>query len=133
VHRSRIISITLVALAVCLAIPVAGCSSSRNVSTPRQALLGHWKNVIPGSATQVYFSDAKVTYAGQGSEYSIDYTVLQENQSKFTLIVRLGSATAKDTAPVEVTFSSNRKTMDLLPTRVPEKLEYAFVDSRQAP
>jgi hypothetical protein len=49
------------------------------------------------------------------------------------MFIRLGQKASSEAAPIEVTFSSDRKTMDLLPTRVPEKLEYQYVDSKQKP
>jgi hypothetical protein len=30
-------------------------------------------------------------------------------------------------------FSKDRKTMDLLPGNIPEKLQYVYVDSREVP
>jgi hypothetical protein len=132
-RSARNIAVLVMALLVAVVPLVAGCSSGRNVSTPRDALLGHWRNVIPGSGTDVYYSGSSVTYSGKGSSYSVDYTVVSQDQAKFTLFIRLGQKGKTQAAPIQVTFSSDRNTMDLLPTRSPEKLEYKYVDSKQKP
>jgi len=131
--KARNVAILTIVLLIGVLPLAAGCSSSRNVAAPRNALLGHWKNVIPGSGTDVYYSPSTVTYAGKGSDYSVAYNVISEDQAKFTMFIRLGQKASSEAAPIEVTFSSDRKTMDLLPTRVPEKLEYQYVDSKQKP
>jgi len=127
----RLAAAIIPALVVLLVI--SGCGTPREVSTPRKALLGHWKNTVPGSKTRTYFSESSVTYTGQGSEYKIPYSVIKEDPGAFTLFIRLGQQTSTTTRTDEVTFSTDRKTMDLLPSGIPEKLQYTYVDSRQAP
>jgi hypothetical protein len=127
--------VTTVALLAVFLIPLVltGCGAPRDVSTPSKAILGHWKNTIPGSATKVYFSETFITYAGKGSEYKVLYTVVKEDLSAFTLFIKLGQPSATATGTEEVTFSADRKTMTLLPEKIPEKLQYTYVDSRQEP
>ena len=127
--RSAAVSCVFVLVALCA---IAGCGTARDVSTPRKALLGHWRNVIPGSGTDQFYSEKAVTYSGKGSDYRLAYTVIEENLSKFTLLVTFGAQTSTS-RKTEVVFSKDRKTMDLLPGNIPEKLQYVYVDSREVP
>lgn len=123
--------ILVIALAVsCLA--AAGCGSGeRDVSSPREALLGHWKNTIPGGGAEVYFSPDTVTHAGSGREpLEMPYEVASEDGAEFTLVVRFITGDGEGS---RVAFSTDRKQMFLFPGKVPEMLKYSYVDSKQSP
>ncbi|MHB8896438.1 MAG: hypothetical protein ACYC99_14835 [Candidatus Geothermincolia bacterium] len=133
-RRAVVWSIVILYLALLLpVVTLAGCGGARNVSSPREALLGHWRNVIPGSGIDQYYSATAVTYAGKGSDYELAYTVVSENESEFSLTITLGQSGRRASSQTKVVFSKDRKTMDLLPGGVPEKLQYSYVDSRQKP
>jgi hypothetical protein len=125
--------VLLAASAIVFAMVVAGCSGApRDVSTPRKALLGHWRNTIPGTNGDVYYSPTEVTRVSVGSKPgtagSSPYSVVKENPVKFTLEISAGGA-----APTGISFSSDRTTMSVAPARVPELLQYEYVDAKQKP
>ena len=109
---------------------VTGCGTPRDVSTPSKALLGHWRNTIPGTNNDVYFSGDVVTYAQEGGTRPIPvkYRVAGEDAEKFALEIRIGPA-----EPTKVSFSADRKDMTMLPARIPELLRYEYVDAGQKP
>ena len=125
-------ALVFAAVGLCLAAAAAGCGSGgRDVSSPSMALLGHWKNVIPGGDAEVYFSPDNVVYAGGEREpLEMPYEVLSQDQGSFTMVVRFLTAEGEGS---KVAFSTDGKQMFLFPADIPEMLKYTYVDSKQAP
>ena len=109
------------------------CGGGRDVSTPRKALLGHWKQTIPGYG-EVYYDPKEVTYALKGQKKKpinipVPYSVSGENKKAFSVDIKLESASGA----ARITFSEDRRTMTMFPANVPEKLEYVYMDDKQKP
>ncbi len=117
---------------LCVAVAAFGCGGlPRDVSTPRKALLGHWKNTVPGVDPDLYYSPDKVTYSrDKRASLTRSYEVTSENTAGFTLQVQFGSG-VRETSTIG--FSIDRNEITVLPGRVPELLKYTYVDSKQAP
>jgi hypothetical protein len=107
------------------------CSPSRDVSTPRAALLGHWENTVPGTNPDLYISDSEVTFEPQkGAETSsVPYTVTSEDEKGFSLEITYQGSDK----PTKITFSEERDSMTLTPANIPEVLRYQYVDTKQLP
>ena len=129
--RRAMLAATLLCL---LSVAVPGCASPRDVSTPSKALLGHWRNTIPGTSNDVYYSPDQVTYAPGKSARptSVDYSVVSEDMQKFAAEVRYGTGDGS-AEPTRITFSADRNTMTILPFRIPELPRYEYVDGEQKP
>ena len=126
---------TLVAtifLVAALAAAGGGCGSGgRDVSTPREALLGHWRNTVPGTNGEIYYSSDTATFkSAAGGAVSRPYKVTGENQSRFTLEIEYQ---ANGAGPATIGFSTDRNELLVYPERVPEILKYSYVDSAQEP
>jgi hypothetical protein len=125
---------TLVVLIIILCVAPAACGCGglpRDVSTPRKAVLGHWKNTIPGVNPDLYYSPDKVTYSSdKGASITRSYVVISENTAGFTLQVKYGSEVRE---PSTIGFSADRNEITVLPGSVPELLKYTYIDSKQAP
>lgn len=111
----------------------AGCGApARDVSTPGKALLGHWKQTIPGSG-EVYYGPRSVTYVkGNQRPVVVDYKVLEENSRQFTIRVAYPSQ-AEEPRPAKLAFSKDRMKLYAYPDRMPEMLAYDYVDSKLKP
>ena len=125
-------ALAVMAIILCAAPAACGCGGvPRDVATPRKAVLGHWKNTIPGVNPDLYYSPDKVTFSGnKGASITRPYEVISENTAGFTLQVQYGSGARE---PSTIGFSADRKEITVLPGRVPELLKYRYVDSKQAP
>lgn len=125
-------ALVVLTIILCVAPAACGCGGvPRDLSTPRKAVLGHWKNTTPGVNPDLYYSPDKVTYSGdKGASIARPYEVISENISSFTLQVQYGSGVRE---PSTIGFSVDRNEITVLPGRVPELLKYKYVDSKQAP
>lgn len=107
----------------------AGCGAARDVSTPSKALLGHWRNTVPGTNADVYYSPSELTHSGiSAASSTVEYDIVSEDENEFTLEIRAGSGGTS-----RVSFSEDRSTMTVLPEKVPELLRYEYVDANQKP
>jgi len=107
------------------------CSPSRDVSTPSKALLGHWKNTIPGMNPDIYYGAEKVSYDRKknGDVTSVPYEVESENQEEFSLEISYQGASER----TRISFSKDRNTITVLPPNVPELFRYEYADTQQKP
>ena len=111
----------------------AGCAGgTRKVTSPASALLGHWKNTVPGNKTEIYYSPDTATFKSGGETISRPYKVVSENPSTFSLDIEYTS-NLKGAGPSTLGFSSDRNTLLVYPERVPELLKYTYIDSKQNP
>lgn len=122
---------------LCTIILVCGCGNgARDVSTPRQALLGQWKPVSSSQA-YIFFSPDTATYlpAESGESIALRYEVVEENADEFRITIRFVSPTGSEdeAEPFVIEFTADRNGFFLYPASVPERLEYVYVDERQAP
>lgn len=133
-RRTWVASLVLFVLLVVAACAIGcGGGGGRDVSTPSKALLGHWKNTVPGSKTEIYFSGDTATFkSGTGPGIPVHYTIISQDQKKFTLDVDYGASNAGG-GPSTLAFSSDRNTLLIHPKRVPEVLRYSYVNSEQKP
>ena len=107
----------------------AGCGTARDVSTPAKALLGHWRNTVPGTGADVYYGPSELTHAGISVVSStVGYDIVSEDEKEFTLEIRAGSGGTSG-----ISFSADRDSMTVAPARVPELLRYEYVDANQKP
>lgn len=107
----------------------AGCGAARDVSTPSKALLGHWRNTVPGTNPDVYYGPAEITHERLAAMSStVEYDIVGEDDKEFTLEIKAGSGGTS-----RISFSEDRSTMTVLPARVPELLRYEYVDAKQEP
>ena len=121
--------VPLTVFALCL-ISIAGCCErDRDVATPARALLGHWRNIVPGGNPDLYFSDSEVTFDRNGDTYSTSYSIEKEDEKGFYLNIIY-----RDSSDVtKITFSKDRNTITVMPENIPELLRYEYVDSQQKP
>lgn len=125
----------LAAILIVVALVSASCgcrTTGRDISSPRKALLGHWRQTVPGYG-EIYISPEKIIYfsreAKQPIRIPVPYSISEENGKAFSIKIKLESSQE----PATVTFSTDRSTMTMLPARVPEKLQYVYVDGKQKP
>ena len=121
----------VIAASLCLAFVSGCCSPSRDVSTPRAALLGHWENTVPGANPDLYISESEVTFEPQkGAETSsVPYTVKKEDKKGFSLEITYQGSDK----PTKITFSEERDSITLAPANIPELLRYEYVGTEQQP
>jgi hypothetical protein len=124
-----LIVILLVAL---VATALSGCEPTRDISMPRNALLGHWKNIIPGSTTELYYNDTSVIFSGKRKEFALLYDVLEESKEGSRLVLRLTGNTGPGLTHT-VFFSRDMRTIDVFPVGTSTHLRFTFLDERQAP
>lgn len=121
--------VLLAVAAAALLAGAAGCAAARDVSTPSRALLGHWRNTVPGNGPDVYYAPGERTYAGDDSAaITAGYEVVREDPERFTLEIRSGGGGTS-----RVSFSEDRNLITVLPAGVPEQLRYEYVDGKQKP
>ncbi len=135
---SRVTYLITVSFVLCAIVLICGCeSSTRDLSTPHAALLGQWKPVSPGRA-HIFFSPDTATYmpAESGESIALPYEVVEENVDEFWIKIRYVSTPSDaedEVEPFMIEFSEDREGFFLYPASVPEKLEYVYVNDRQAP
>jgi hypothetical protein len=134
-NRSKPGVVFIIAVSLLLfALLLTGCGKSssgssdtstetRDTSTPRKALLGHWVY----SAGELYFSDNKIWMVsdyGENTEW--DYTVTKEDPKQRTITIEDSAST-----DMTITFSADYRTAEIADAESPMPLNY--VDSQQKP
>jgi len=117
-------------IAVLIVVPVS-CDDARDTTTLGKALLGHWKNTVPGTNADIYYSPTEATFdaRGGGKPSTISYKISQENEAQSWLMAQYTSSAE----PLKISFSKDRNTITVYPTEMPELLRYKYVDSKQKP
>lgn len=128
-YAGPLVLIVVAALVAC----AAGCGTPRDVSTPRKALLGHWKNIVPGSTTELYYNKGSVIFSGKRKEFSLPYRVLEESKPSATLVIRLTAEQAGVALTDRVVFSHDKRTIDVFRDGMRGRLQFSYLDERQAP
>jgi hypothetical protein len=123
----------IIALVALVATALSGCEPSRDISTLRGALLGHWKNIVPGSTTELYYNDTSVIFSGKRKEFALLYNVLEESKAGSTLVMRLTASSTGPGLTHTVVFSRDMRTIDVFPTGTSTRLRFSYLDERQAP
>jgi len=129
-HKGPLIFIVAVAVVMT---SVAGCGMPRDISTPRKALLGHWKNIVPGSTTELYYNEKYVVFSGKRKEYQLVYDVLGESNPDSSLVIKLIGANADVALTDKLVFSSDRNTIEVYRTGLSYKLKFSYLDERREP
>jgi hypothetical protein len=131
VKRKLFFKVVVSGLAALLLVLPAACDDARDTSTLGKALLGHWKNISPGTNADVYYSPNEATFdaRGGGQLSTLSYKITEENQGESRLMVQYASSEE----PLKITFSKDRNTITVYPTDMPELLQYRYVDSKQQP
>jgi hypothetical protein len=109
----------------------AGCGTGRDTSSLSKALLGHWKNVSPGTYMHIYYSPTEATFdaRGGGEPSTLTYNITQENQGESWLMVQY----AYSPEPLKISLSKDRNSFTEYPSEMPRPLRYRYVDSKQEP
>lgn len=126
-------SVVFLAAVIFLATAVGSCGTVRDTSTPGKALLGHWKNVIPGSSTEVYYDGSRVVFSGKRNAFALPYSILLEDRENRSLTVHTEGQLARAPQTSRVVFSGDMSRMDVFAASVPGQLRFTYVDERRRP